>query len=503
MNESLSERMRRGEQEFASTWGDSIKVGTTVSRVQRRRAMRAVTATAAAFAIVGTGAVGAVALWPSGGTSPADGVAAPASGSPAPSESASPAPDPVAESYPSSPEMVDGVPVLVPASQEVADNTLQPHSGPAFVPGERRALDQVVSQEAVASCADEWCGMAALPAVTSDVLKSGKLTAAVDEMGILNGGVNPLDTLRYVAVAGPEVGAYMAVDLSAWARDAGLDESWGVEDLAADDGGHTVAAVLQEYIYHGEGVDPSMVVLFDLDSGTSTVLAQGLDFASVEWDGTHWRVFGYGPEGTLGARVASDGQSWTVDDMQVARGWWLKEEGGLAQLAGQAWANRRLVVDGQAYPAQPDGTTYCDPAYEASASDGYVRMSCQVSDSISFDDPSLMHYFQLTAGEGWAPLDPALESQAPPASTSSGALGDGYVLWRGSAPVFLENGSETAIEAPNVEPLRGDFADGGLWMLGYNELGWLSPDLEYRQMMELGGNSVMAAVYPYGERTAS
>jgi len=295
----------------------------------------------------------------------------------------------------------------------------------------------------------------------------------------------------------------MAVDLSAWARDEGLDESWGVQDLAVDDGGHRVAAVLQEYIYHGEGVDPSMVAIFDLDSGTSTVLAQGLDYASVEWDGTHWRVFGYGPEGTLGALVASDGQSWTVDGMQVARGWWLTEGDGFTRLYGQAWASQWWVLDGQANPSQPDGTTFCDPEYAASASEGYVRVSCQVSDTISYDDPSLMHYFQLTAGEGWAPLDPALESQAPPASTSFGALGDGYVLWRGSKPVFLENGSETVLDVPDVEPIRERLADGGLWMTGFNELGWLSPDLEYRQVLDIPGGNVMASVYPYGERPAS
>ncbi len=501
MNETLSERMRRGENEFAATWGDSIHLSTTVSRVQRRRAVRAVTASATALVLVGTGTAGAYAWWQSDSKDPADIAAPSATTEPSPSEAAAPVSIP--ERYPSEPEMTDGAPVLVAASPEVADNTLNPRPGPDFVPGERRPLDQVLSQAAINACPDEWCGMAALPAVTTDVLKSGKLTAAIDEWGPLNGTDDPRDQLDYIVVAGPDAGAYMAVDLSAWGQDEDLYERWAVKDLAADDGGHRVAAVLQEYVTPGPGANPSMLVVFDLDTGTSTVVAEDLDFASVEWDGSHWRVFGYGTEGTLGALVASDGQSWTVDGMQVARGWWIKEDRGFTRIYGQVWGNQWWVLDGQAYPSQPDGATYCDPAYASSDSDGYVRVSCQISDSPDFrEDTSLMHNYQLTAGAGWAPLDPALESQAPPPSTSFGALGDGYVLWRGSTPVFLQNGNETALDVPTVEPMRDYLADGGLWMLGYNELGWLSPDLDYRKILDYS-DMVGPTVYPYGERPAS
>lgn len=494
MNETLSERMRRGENEFAATWGDSIQLSTTVSRVRRRRVVRAVTASATAVVLVGTGAAGAFAWWQSDSTDPADTAAPSATPTVPPSEAAAPVPVSIPERYGAEPEMVDGAPVLVAASQDVADNAINPRPGPDFVPGERRPLDQVLSQAAINSCTDERCGMAALPAVTGDVLKSGKLTAAIDEWGILNGGVDPRDQLDYVVVAGPDIGAYMAVDLSAWGKDEGLYESWAVTDLAVDDGGHRVAAVLQEYVSGGAGVDPSMVVLFDLDTGKSTVLAQGLDYASVEWDGAHWRVFGYGPEGTLGALVSSDGQSWTTEGMQVARGWWMKEDRGYTWLYGQTWASRWWVLDGQAYPTQPDAATSCGQPYAASASGGYVRVWC--------GDYGQMHHYQLTAGEGWAPLDPALESQAPPASTSFGALGDGYVLWRDSTPTFLKNGSETVLDTPNLEPMQGYLADGGLWMLGDHELGWLSPDLDYRKILDYS-DTVSPTVYPYGERPAS
>jgi hypothetical protein len=191
-----------------------------------------------------------------------------------------------------------------------------------------------------------------------------------------------------------------------------------------------------------------------------------------------------------------------VDGVDVARGWWIKEDRGFTRLYGQNWANEWWVVAGQAYPSAPDGARYCDPPFAASASDGYVRVWCQISETPSIGDLSLMHIYQLSAGSGWAPIDPALESQAPPASTSSGALGDGYVVWRGSAPVFLENGRETSLDVPHVEPIRGYLADGGLWMLGTNELGWLSPNLEYRTILEYS-DMVAPTVYPYGERPAS
>jgi len=233
------------------------------------------------------------------------------------------------------------------------------------------------------------------------------------------------------------------------------------------------------------------------------VVAEDLDFASVEWDGSRWRVFGYGTEGTLGALVASDGQTWTVDGMQVARGWWIKEDRGFTRIYGQGWPNQWWVLGGQAYPTEPDGTSGCGPGpYAASASDGYLRASCQVGDTIDFTDTSPMQNFQLTAGEGWAPLDPALESQAPPASTSFGALGEGFVLWRGSNPVFLMGGKETALNVPNVEPMTDYLADGGLWMLGSNELGWLSPDLDYRKIL-VYSDMVAPSVYPYGVRPSS
>ncbi len=503
MNDSLYDRMRRGEGDLAATMIGTLQPGAVVTRVKRRRVARAATSATAALAIVGTGAAGALAWWPTGVEEDATGgVAAPAA-----SATLSATPTPAAPLYAYG-ENPTGLPVLEPASQAVADAVIDPRPGPDFAVGQPAAYSDVISPAAIASCVDSVCGMPDLAPVTQQVLDSGKLSAAIYVTGMLNGGEYPYQELQYIAVAGPEVGAYMAIDLSKWALDAGLrhDETFiEVLDLAADPDSHVVAAAIGTYVSGDdyEATQQATVVLWDLDTGTSTIVADGLDRASISWDGKNWRVYGYGPEGSLGALVAADAESWTADGVQVAQGWTIAQGPGYDTFYGRnAWTNA-LYFGGEVYPSQPDGMEYCDPP--AVATDGALRTWCvpgNLPDEDRFND-SLQVPYQLTAGVGWEVVDAALVGTMPPPATSSGKLGDGYVLWRGGSPTYVADGEEVGIGAPNMEPGAEGLADGGLWMVGFNELGWMGPDLTYVEIMSFTGDLTLTATFPYGERAAS
>lgn len=490
MIESVYERLKRSERATSESIELDVPVESVLGRVRRRRTARAVTSAAAGIALMSTGTVGAFA-WSQADADEATSVAmSPTFATPV--VTSDPAPTSEGE-FPSFPD----APVMTAASQEVADAILNPRPGPSFLLGVRAPLDTLLSPAALSSCPDALCGMADIPPVTPDVLESGKLTAVIDEWGNVQGAVEMSDELRYLDVAGPEVGAFMAVDLSAWTRAQGLSASWAVADAAADDSGHRIMVVLEEYIAPGQSVFPTTVVLFDLDTATSTILAEDLDFASVEWDGSQWRLFGNGSNGALGALVSADGTSWTTEGMQVSEVWWPRERDGYTNFFRMHWGIQWLLLGDEVYAAEPEGLMYCNPPYDASEAEGYVRMSCAESADAQWQN------FQLTQGEGWALLDPALESQAPPAPISYGRLGDGYVLWRPGQVSWYEGGVETPLDVPEVEPVTQGLADGGVWLLGFDQLGWIGPDLEYRAILTFPSDNVSPIVYPYGTRATS
>lgn len=431
MSESLSARMRRGEAAMAEASPAPISATTVVGAVRRRRAWRASAASGVAVAVVAAVAWSAVTWMPEEQTVPA---VTPTRGTPTPtSESAS-----------STPADSDGtLPVLVPASQEEADRLIDPSTGPTFEVGAVRPASQVAGDVAASSCVDELCGRVDLPAVDVDSLDRDSPTTIMATTAWATGEGDPGYPLVSLVLASPVGFAATAVDVSAWAQDAG----WGpvsVDDVAGE-GTRIVAAVRR--------VDDntSGIVMWDLATGDSVVLASGLESASVEWDGSAWLVYGVAVDDTLGASVSADATEWTTEGVEVAPGSVVShtQEGPVLLFPGSADSWR--ILDGDVYPAVPADQTDCRGGV---SSPGQPALRCRDSES------GRWWGFALVPGDGWVALvdlgaQGEGEGTLPPIDSAFAPLGGGYLVAHEGGFDWLVRDEVRPVDAPQAQPMRG------------------------------------------------
>jgi len=409
--------------------------------------------------------------------------------SPSPSASATPTPAPAPPSTPGPSAGIDvnafpwnvyAPPELVPATQEAADAGLDPIAGPTVSIGLLEPANSLASWEGVdCSSLGEDCGRTQAPPVSREVLDrvTPAWTVVSDLVYLRSVPERPAGALY---LASPEGELFTLFDTAAL-QDK-LQSPYGfVTDVALDPEAGTLLMVQESE------TDADSVVLVDLATGNTTVVAQGLNWGtSVERDGDGWLVWGTRGSGPFAARLTPDAKSWDVSDVWAVRGGSVERAGGhlvvrsgdgfllspqsdltLANLTAPTAQDERCVVS----RATEDGLlTYCAVVDEGSGEPTFV----------TWDGSRLA-----------APQAPDLPDV--PLQRWAFALGDGYLeITRAHAPVaagtpdyeWHRPGGTQVIDGPAASGAAMSAVDGeAVWIRHESGLAVIDSTGQWRDLM--------------------